>query len=108
MEALARLVLEMLEPLVAVGELEYHQPLGFSKVTLVSPLQPENADVAMLVLPVITTVFSEVAEKRGVKIFIPPVSLCGDNAAMIAAAGYFEFIKGKRADTSLNASANDD
>lgn len=47
-------------------------------------------------------------EKRGVKLIYPPISLCGDNAAMIAAAGCFEFLAGQRADTSLNASASDD
>lgn len=52
-------------------------------------------------------VLSEVAKKRGVKIFIPPASLCGDNAAMIAAAGYYEYLKGNFADSSLNASAMD-
>ena len=49
----------------------------------------------------------EVAAKRGVKIFIPPVSLCGDNAAMIAASGYYEYLMGNFADSSLNASALD-
>ena len=49
----------------------------------------------------------EVAEKNGVKIFIPPVSLCGDNAAMIAASGYYEYLKNNFADSSLNANAMD-
>ena len=49
----------------------------------------------------------EVAKKHGVKIFIPPLSLCGDNAAMIAAAGYYEYERGNLADSSLNASALD-
>ena len=48
-----------------------------------------------------------VAKKRGRNIFIPHVSLCGDNGAMIAAAGYFEYLKGNFADSSLNASALD-
>ena len=47
------------------------------------------------------------AEKLGRKIFIPHPSLCGDNGAMIAAAGYFEYLKGNFADSSLNASALD-
>ena len=34
----------------------------------------------------------EIAEAHGKRIFIPPISLCGDNAAMIAVAGYFEYI----------------
>lgn len=28
------------------------------------------------------------AEAKGIRVFIPPLTLCGDNAAMIAAAGY--------------------
>ena len=50
---------------------------------------------------------SEIAAQRGRKIFIPPVSLCGDNAAMIAVAGYYEYTEGRLADSSLNASALD-
>ena len=50
---------------------------------------------------------TEVAKKHDVKIFIPPISLCGDNGAMIAAAGYYEYIAGRLADSSLNASALD-
>lgn len=41
------------------------------------------------------------------RLFIPPVSLCGDNAAMIAAAAYYNMEKGILADSSLNASAGD-
>ena len=47
-------------------------------------------------------------QRRGASFYVPSVSLCGDNAAMVAAAGYFEYLKGSFADTSLNASANDD
>jgi len=43
----------------------------------------------------------------GVSFIVPPVSLCGDNGAMVAAAGYFEYEKGNFADVSLNASATD-
>ncbi len=50
---------------------------------------------------------SEIAESKKIKIHIPPISLCGDNAAMIAAAGYYEYINGNLADASLNASALD-
>lgn len=47
-------------------------------------------------------------KRRGVALAMPSRALCGDNGAMIAAAGYFEFLRGNLADTSLNASANDD
>lgn len=46
-------------------------------------------------------------EKRGVKLTVPPINLCGDNAAMVAMAGYFEFQNGNLADVSLNASATE-
>ena len=46
-------------------------------------------------------------KRRGVKLCAPPISLCGDNAAMIAAAGYYEFLDGNLATTALNASALD-
>jgi N6-L-threonylcarbamoyladenine synthase len=50
---------------------------------------------------------TELAEKMKRKIFIPPLSLCGDNAAMIGAQGYYEHLAGRYADSSLNASALD-
>ncbi len=50
---------------------------------------------------------TEVCRMLGREIFIPPVSLCGDNGAMIAAQGYYEYLEGNLADSSLNASALD-
>lgn len=34
---------------------------------------------------------------------MPDVKLCTDNAAMIASAGYYDFMAGKRDEISLNA-----
>ncbi len=48
---------------------------------------------------------SALAEKRGVKFYVPPISLCGDNGAMIGAQAYYEYMAGVRADASLNARA---
>lgn len=48
---------------------------------------------------------AETAEKHGAKLFLPPLKLCGDNAAMIASQGYFEYLKGVRGGTDLNAFA---
>lgn len=50
---------------------------------------------------------SEIASRAGIKTYIPPLSFCGDNAAMIAAAAYFEYKNGNIAKASLNASAQD-
>lgn len=44
-------------------------------------------------------------KKRKLSLYIPPRSLCGDNAAMIAAQGYYEYLAGVRAGTDLNARA---
>lgn len=49
---------------------------------------------------------SGLCEKSGVRLCIPPVSLCGDNGAMIAAQAYYEYLAGNTADESLNASAS--
>ena len=46
-------------------------------------------------------------EKRGVSFYKPSLTLCSDNAAMVAAAGYFECQAGRFADTSLNGSSQD-
>ena len=43
--------------------------------------------------------------KRGVRLCMPPLSLCGDNAAMIGSQGYYEFLSGNIADQTLNAYA---
>lgn len=48
---------------------------------------------------------SEESEKRGFKFFKPDKSVCTDNAAMVGAQGYYEYLSGNIADLSLNAVA---
>ncbi len=55
----------------------------------------------------IRAALEKLCDKKGVEFYRPSLSLCSDNAAMVAAAGYFEYLAGRRADTSLNASALD-
>ena len=45
----------------------------------------------------------EACRERGLSLYMPPLSLCGDNAAMIGAQGYYEFLAGKTAGLDLNA-----
>lgn len=47
----------------------------------------------------------EAAEQLGAKVYMPPLSLCGDNGAMIGAQAYYEYLSGNIADMSLNAYA---
>ena len=49
----------------------------------------------------------EECEKKKIRLYLPPVKLCTDNAAMIAAEGFIGyFYRGKRADMALNAKAS--
>ncbi len=45
------------------------------------------------------------AEKLGAEVYMPPLSLCGDNGAMIGAQAYYEYLAGNTADMNLNAYA---
>ncbi len=45
-------------------------------------------------------------EDMGIKVYYPELKLCTDNAAMIASAGYYNFINGKKSDLTLNAIPN--
>ncbi len=45
------------------------------------------------------------ADKLGAQVYMPPLSLCGDNGAMIGAQAYYEYLAGNTADMSLNAYA---
>lgn len=52
--------------------------------------------------------FTEAAEQNGCELFIPPLKLCGDNAAMIGSQGYYEYLAGTRGSSDLNAFATKD
>ena len=47
----------------------------------------------------------QAAAKLNTEVFMPPLSLCGDNGAMIGAQGYYEYLAGNVADQTLNAYA---
>lgn len=48
---------------------------------------------------------AEECNKKGYKLYMPPKELCGDNAAMVGAQGYYEYLDNNLADMSLNATA---
>ena len=45
------------------------------------------------------------SERTGRTLYMPQLSLCGDNAAMIASQGYYEYLAGNTAGMDLNACA---
>ncbi len=47
----------------------------------------------------------EECRQRGWQCYAPPLSLCGDNGAMVGAQAYYEYLAGNLASTDLNARA---
>lgn len=47
-------------------------------------------------------------KENGYELYLPPLSLCGDNGAMIGSQAYYEFCAGQVANTDLNAYATRD
>lgn len=50
--------------------------------------------------------FSKLGKEKGIKVYYPNIQLCTDNAAMIASAGYYNYINGNTSDLYLNAIPN--
>lgn len=48
----------------------------------------------------------KVAKAAGAALYMPPLSLCGDNGAMVGAQAYFEYLAGASAESDLNAYAS--
>ncbi|MCI8501969.1 MAG: tRNA (adenosine(37)-N6)-threonylcarbamoyltransferase complex transferase subunit TsaD [Oscillospiraceae bacterium] len=86
-------VCDILSPRLMMAAEEY----GFKKIVLAGGVSANSGLRAR--------VEKDCAE-RGYRFFAPPLSLCGDNAAMIAAQGYYELTVGHTAGMDLNAIAS--
>lgn len=70
--------------------------LGYKKVALAGGVSANTGVRAAL---------TEACEKNGFEFYMPKKNLCGDNGAMIACQGSYNFLAGITADESLNAIA---
>ena len=70
---------------------------GVSKVVLAGGVSANGA---------LRDAFSASAKENNLSLYYPQPILCTDNAAMIASAGYYKFLKGEFAGSDLNAVAN--
>ena len=50
--------------------------------------------------------FEEFSKEKNIEIYYPELKLCTDNAAMIASAGYYDYMAGQKSDLFLNAIPN--
>ena len=50
---------------------------------------------------------AKIKEELKIELSIPPMQYCTDNATMIAAAGYYAYLDGRRADLTLNSKSQD-
>lgn len=53
----------------------------------------------------VRSALQKACDEHGYKLYMPELKYCGDNGAMIACQGYFDYLAGKRADESLNGIA---
>ena len=53
------------------------------------------------------TAMKALTDELGVELSIPPMKYCTDNGTMIASAGYYAYLDGRRADLTLNSKSQD-
>ncbi len=71
--------------------------LGYKKIVLAGGVSANS---------VLRRRMTELCKKNNWELYFPELRYCGDNGAMVASQGYFEFISGNVADLSLNAVAS--
>lgn len=50
--------------------------------------------------------FQKLEQQMKIQVYYPEIKLCTDNAAMIASAGYYQYINGEKSELTLNAIPN--
>ncbi len=75
------------------------EQLGYGKVACAGGVAANSTIRARL---------EDACARRGDRLYLPKLSLCGDNGAMIGCQGYYEFLAGNLGDSSLNGYANRD
>lgn len=83
---------------VLVGHaLEAVEKYGFSKFAIAGGVASNSS---------LRSAFEKECKERGITFYHPSPALCTDNAAMIGAAAYYEYVKGVRSGLDLNAIPN--
>ena len=77
--------------------MEANRMLGYNKIAVAGGVAANSRIRADL---------QRECDKAGAKLWLPPLSLCGDNAAMIGCQGYYEYLAGNTAGWDLNARAS--
>jgi len=72
------------------------EELGYKKIAIAGGVAANSR---------IRTDFIKATQSDNYELFIPPLNLCGDNAAMIGTQGYYEYLAGVRAGMNLDAYA---
>ena len=70
--------------------------LGYRKIALAGGVSANS---------VLRRKMTDLCKKHDWELFLPRLDLCGDNAAMVGAQAYYEYLSGNVADLSLNAYA---
>ena len=70
---------------------------GFNKLAIAGGVASNSA---------LRAAMKEACDKEGLKFYHPSPIFCTDNAAMIGAAAYYEYLKGTRQGWDLNAVPN--
>lgn len=69
---------------------------GFKKLSVVGGVSANSG---------VRAAMEKACGERGIKLYLPELKYCGDNAAMIGCQAYYDYLAGRRADESLNGIA---